>query len=113
MDGVDRVTVQVTGTVFSVGWLDPHLMSIDTHESSADNYIDLTFLIVRPNAKTSAQDVMHRADKTFPKDDQGATVGVRVWAENGCIELAWSGYTSATVKSFDECVKTAGLVPVP
>jgi hypothetical protein len=111
MDG--RISVRATGTTPTVDWLDPHLMAIDSHESSADKYIDLTFLIVPPHGETGVEDVTHKAEKTFMKDEQGTTTGVRLWAENGCIELDWTAATSATVKPFSDCIKSAGLVPVP
>jgi hypothetical protein len=111
MDG--RITVQASGTTPSVDWVDPHLMPIDTHESSADKYIDLTFLIVPPNGETGVEDVTHKAEKMFLKNEQGTTIGVRLWAENGCIELDWTAATSSTVKPFSDCIKSAGLVPLP
>jgi hypothetical protein len=111
MDG--RIGVRAKGLTPSVDWVDPHFSSIDNKDTSADKYIDLAFLIVPPNGETGVEDVTHEAQRTFLKDEQGAMLGVRVWAENGCIEIAWSGDTVATVKPFADCVKEAGLVPVP
>ena len=111
MDG--RVGVSAEGSSPTLGWLDAHFVSIDTAETSSDEYIDLAFLVVPPNGETGQEVETHRAERMFSKAEQSAMLGVRVWAENGCIEMNWTDSTSAAVKSFDTCVNDAGLVPTP
>ena len=111
MDG--RFTLVVDGSTPTQDWSDAHLMLIDTKDSSADPFIDVAFLIVPPNGETGFDDANYRARYVFSSEERGATAGVRVWGENGCAELDWSGEGNATVMPFAECVKKAGLVPVP
>jgi hypothetical protein len=111
MDG--RIGVNAKGSTPTLGWTDAHLLSIDTAETSADKFIDIAFLIVPPNGETGQEVEEHTASRLFSKAEQGATTGIRVWAEDGCIVLPWTGDIVATVKPFADCVKEAGLVPVP
>ncbi len=111
MDG--RISVRVSGSTPTQDWSDPHLLLIDTKDTSADAFIDVAFLVVPANGETGFADASYYAERVFLKEDQGTTKGVRVWGENGCIELKWSGENESTVVPFAECVKKAGLVPVP
>lgn len=111
MDG--RVGVRASGTAPSADWKDPHFLLIDNAETSADKYLDVAFLVVPPNGETGFGEERHVAERSFSKAEQGALVGVRVWGETGCAEMAWNAETPAVIKLFAQCVDTAGLMPVP
>lgn len=111
MDG--RVGVRATGTAPSADWKDSHFMLIDNAETSADKFLDVAFLVVPPNGETGFGDETHVAERSFSKSEQGALVGLRVWGETGCAEMAWNAQGAAVIKPFAQCVETAGMVPVP